>query len=58
MDPLNGHIPKAALVSNTGVDENVYLGISLSALVIAPPDFISKVLTAVPLMGLYDFLAP
>jgi hypothetical protein len=29
MDPLNGHILKAALVSNTGVDENVHLKISL-----------------------------
>jgi hypothetical protein len=29
MVPSNGHIPKAVLVSNTGVDENVHLKISL-----------------------------
>jgi len=29
MVPLNGHTPKAVLVSNTGVDKNVHLKISL-----------------------------
>lgn len=29
MAPLNGHTPKAVLVSNTGVDENVHLKTSL-----------------------------